>query len=91
MLLSNELHSLSTAHCPATSAHPLAEKPTKALATDRPWSLIGVGRSTWYRLLAQGRAPVGIRVTPKKRIWSIAELRRWLDHGGPGAGFHIEP
>jgi predicted DNA-binding transcriptional regulator AlpA len=68
-------------HSPATS--PLPEKPAKALATTRPWTLLGFGRSTWYRLVAQGRAPVGIRVTRKKRIWSIAELQRWLDRSGP--------
>jgi predicted DNA-binding transcriptional regulator AlpA len=77
MLSSREPYSPSNS--PATSPYPLAEKRVKALATTRPWTLIGVGRSTWYRLLSQGRAPVGIRVTRKKRIWSIAELQRWLD------------
>jgi hypothetical protein len=60
-----------------------AQKPGGALATASPWTLCGLGRSTWYRLLALGRAPVGIRVTRKKRIWPVTELQRWLDNGGP--------
>jgi hypothetical protein len=47
------------AHSPTTSQQPFAEKPAKALATASPWRLLGLGRSTWYRLLAQGRAPAG--------------------------------
>ena len=56
------------------------------LATARPWALCGFGRSTWFRLLGSGRAPLGIRVAPKKRIWAVSEIGRWLDSAGADAG-----
>jgi predicted DNA-binding transcriptional regulator AlpA len=46
--------------------------------------LAGVSRSTWFRLVASGRAPRGLYLG-SKRLWTVAELERWLAAGAPPA------
>src|SRR5262245_53712272 len=45
-------------------------------------NLLGIGRSTWWRLIASGRAPRGIQLGRCRR-WPRAELEAWLAAGAP--------
>ena len=45
---------------------------------------VGVGRSTWLRWVASGRAPLGLKVGGV-RIWPRRDLLRWLEAGAPPA------
>lgn len=38
--------------------------------------LCGVGLTTWYSLIAQGRVPPSVRLG-RRRLWSVEELREW--------------
>jgi predicted DNA-binding transcriptional regulator AlpA len=47
--------------------------------------LLGIGRSTFYRLDVTGLVPRAIRLS-KIRRWSRPELRRWVEAGCPPRG-----
>lgn len=40
--------------------------------------LVGVGKSTWYALMAQGLAPQCVRVTPRCVAWSEQACLSWV-------------
>lgn len=40
--------------------------------------LAGVGKSTWYALMAAGKAPQCVRVTPRCVAWSEAAVLSWV-------------
>lgn len=40
--------------------------------------LAGVGKSTWYALMAAGKAPRCVKVTPRCVAWSEAAVLSWV-------------
>lgn len=64
--------------------------PQDGLAADAPFAveskaaarLCGVSRAHWMKLVGTGRAPQGLRLG-RRRVWSVRELRAWLDAGAP--------
>lgn len=44
--------------------------------------LAGISRSHWFRLVASGRAPAGLRLG-SRRLWRVDEIDRWLAAGAP--------
>jgi len=40
--------------------------------------LVGVGKSTWYALMKQGKAPRCVQVTPRCVAWSEAACMAWI-------------
>ena len=46
--------------------------------------LLGVSVSHWHAMMAAGRCPTGFRLG-RRRLWSTAELKAWLDAGAPPA------
>jgi predicted DNA-binding transcriptional regulator AlpA len=41
-------------------------------------TLVPVGRSTWYRWVAEGRAPKPVALGPRVVVWTAGTLREWL-------------
>ena len=52
------------------------------LTADQTATLLGVGRSTFYRLHSSGRVPLPIRLGGSVR-WRAEELRAWVREGCP--------
>ncbi len=47
-------------------------------------ALLGISRSKFYELDSSGQVPRRIRIGGTKRaLWSVAELRRWIDADAP--------
>jgi prophage regulatory protein len=40
--------------------------------------IVGVGKSTWYALMKQGKAPRCVQVTPRCVAWSEAACMAWV-------------
>ncbi|NDY90150.1 helix-turn-helix transcriptional regulator [Ideonella livida] len=40
--------------------------------------LVGVGKSTWYTLIDQGKAPRGVQITPRCVAWSESACMAWV-------------
>jgi predicted DNA-binding transcriptional regulator AlpA len=47
------------------------------LTTRKPWELVGVSRTYWYRLMGSGRAPAPVSFGGA-RYWRVADLEAWL-------------
>ena len=41
-------------------------------------ALVGVGKSTWYALMAEGKAPQCVKVTPRCVAWSEQACLQWV-------------
>ena len=57
--------------------------PARPLATARPWTICGISRGQWYKLAANGRTPVAIRLGTRRPVYLIRELELWLLAGAP--------
>lgn len=60
--------------------------PNETLTVDAAGAarLVGVSRTSWYSLLAAGRAPEGLRLGGR-RVWGREELAAWVAAGAPPA------
>lgn len=63
----------------AVEIEPVAMNACKAAA------FCGVSRAHWWRLVASGRAPRGIKLGAR-RVWVKAVLAGWLEAGAPAVG-----
>ena len=41
--------------------------------------LIPVGRSTWWRWVAEGNAPKGIKLGPRTTAWRVSDIQKLID------------
>lgn len=55
-----------------------------AVGAERAARMADVSRSTWYRLVSAGQAPTGFTLG-RRRVWTVSELRAWLEAGAPPA------
>lgn len=57
-------------------------------------ALVGVGKSTWYSLMAEGKAPQCVRVTPRCVAWSEQACLQWvqdrLSEAGSASGRGVQ-
>ena len=67
---------LPVSNCDGTPAS------TQPLATARPWVLLGISRSQWHKLKAQGRTPPPVYLGSRRPVYVVAELAAWLAAGG---------
>lgn len=51
----------------------------RALGADHAAAYVGLGRTTWLRLVDTGEAPKPIRLTPGRVAWLREDLDSWLD------------
>jgi excisionase family DNA binding protein len=63
-------------NAPASPLEPLAIDVGEAA------KLCGIGRATWYSLLAAGRIPKPVRLG-RRALWRTEELRAWMRAGCP--------
>jgi predicted DNA-binding transcriptional regulator AlpA len=49
------------------------------LTTNKPWTLAGISRASWYRLLSAGKAPKPMDLLPGKNFWRTADVIKWLE------------
>jgi len=47
--------------------------------------LLGLGRSTFWRLHSAGRVPLPVRLG-RRTLWRAEELRKWVEAGCPPRG-----
>ena len=47
--------------------------------------LVGICRSSWLYLHAQGRVPKAIQGVTSRPLWRVAELTAWVEAGCPDA------
>ena len=45
--------------------------------------LLGIGLSTWWLWVKEGRAPKGIRLGPRTTVWRAEDIRALLDELSP--------
>lgn len=60
-----------------TATAPIAPR-DRLLRLPEVLRLTGVGKSTWYALMAAGRAPRGVCVTPRCIAWSEQACLAWV-------------
>ena len=41
--------------------------------------IIGLSRSTVYKLLSEGKFPKRIKLTQKTVVWRLSEIQTWID------------
>ena len=58
----------------------------KLLAVDAPTAamMLGISPAHFYTRLAAGQVPPGFHLG-RRRLWSVQELRKWIDAGAPCA------
>jgi len=45
----------------------------------QPWAYVGLSKSTWYRLAAEGRTPRPVALTGAGRLYKVADLDHWVE------------
>lgn len=40
--------------------------------------LIPIGRSTWWKWVAEGKAPKGLKIGPKTTVWKSEEIHQLI-------------
>ena len=69
----------SAADAPSRRVAALAGVPDEALLRLPNFlPFTGVGRSTWYELIKQGRAPQPVRLSARLSVWPAGSIRAWL-------------
>jgi hypothetical protein len=54
------------------------------LLTRRPWSVLGISRSAWFRAAAAGRTPKPVAAPGSSRPhYRVADLERWAERLRP--------
>lgn len=71
-----------TASATAPPPPPLSGSDPLTLDAAGAAALVGVSRSLWYSLLAQGRTPVPLRLG-RRTLWRKEELTAWVRAGCP--------
>jgi predicted DNA-binding transcriptional regulator AlpA len=64
-------------------APPAAPEPALLLPAAQAARLCGVSPATWHRMVAAGRAPAPVRLSPGCVRWRRAELLGWTEAGCP--------
>jgi predicted DNA-binding transcriptional regulator AlpA len=69
----------------STTANPLVatDVSERLIATAKPWELLSLSRSQWYKLASSGKTPAPIHLGTRKPLWSLDELRSWFASGCP--------
>ena len=44
--------------------------------------LVGVGRSTWWKLVAAGKAPQPVKLSARVAVWRAEDLRSFIANAG---------
>ncbi|TAL82844.1 MAG: AlpA family phage regulatory protein [Rhodanobacter sp.] len=44
--------------------------------------LAGVSKSTWWKLVREGRAPQAVRLGDRCTAWRASEVAAWIERGG---------
>lgn len=57
----------------------------RVLSVDSAAAYVGLGATTFSRLVADGKAPQPIRLTPGRVGWDRLALDRWIDQQAEGA------
>jgi len=60
------------------------------LTADQSAKLVGLGRSTFYRLHSSGHVPLPVRLGGAVR-WRMTELEAWVDAGCPARAQWNQP
>lgn len=55
-----------------------AIKRDRLIRLEETLRLAGVGKSTWYALMAAGKAPQCVRITPRCVAWSEQAVLAWV-------------
>lgn len=54
--------------------------PQTGLLRDRQiYPFFGIGRSTWWKWVQQGKAPAGIKLGSRTTVWRAEDIRALLD------------
>jgi len=43
---------------------------------------VGVGRSTWWRWVAEGYAPKAVHLGRRTTVWRASDIQRFIDNAG---------
>lgn len=49
-------------------------------------ALAGVSKSTWWKLVRDGRAPAAIKLTDRCTAWRAADVAEWIENAGGKGG-----
>jgi predicted DNA-binding transcriptional regulator AlpA len=59
--------------------HQNIESPQPLLRLPEILKLIPIGASSWWRWVAEGKAPKGIKLGPKTTVWRSNEIAELID------------
>ncbi|MGX5672181.1 helix-turn-helix transcriptional regulator [Thermomonas fusca] len=45
-------------------------------------ALVGVSKSTWWKLVREGRAPQAVKIGDRCTAWRAADVSAWLESAG---------
>jgi predicted DNA-binding transcriptional regulator AlpA len=51
--------------------------------TGRPWLVVGLSRSAWFRLRSAGACPAPVSLPGSHPRWRVADLQRWVNNLRP--------
>lgn len=69
---------MSSLQLVATTPATAAVRRDRLIRLPETLRLAGVGKSTWYTLMAQGKAPRCVQVTPRCVAWSEQAVLSWV-------------
>lgn len=62
----------------AASAHDTADAPDRLLAINPVLGIVGVGKSTWLKLVREKAAPAPVRIGRRCTRWSANAVNAWV-------------
>ena len=45
-------------------------------------ALVGLSKSTWWKLVREQRAPAGVKLSDRCTAWRAAEVSAWIEQAG---------
>lgn len=70
---------------PASAADTPVTNPLEAgglLRLPQLLPLVGVSKSTWWKLVREGRAPQAVKLGDRCTAWRASDVAAWIERGG---------
>jgi len=48
--------------------------------------MVGVGKSTWWKWIGEGKAPRPVKISPRITVWRLSDVQAWIEERCKEAG-----